>query len=74
MATERFYNQLDGAGAYTLDAITTAGNAYAAADTLVILGTDLGGSSPANDATITVTSVTAGNITGGLKSKLRSYI
>jgi hypothetical protein len=56
----------DGAGAYTLDAITTAGNAYAAADTLVILGTDLGGSSPANDATITVTSVTAGNITAAV--------
>jgi hypothetical protein len=56
----------DGAGAYTLDAITTAGNAYAAADTLVILGTDLGGLSPANDATITVTSVTAGNITAAV--------
>jgi hypothetical protein len=56
----------DGAGAYTLDAITAAGNAYAAADTLVILGTDLGGLSPANDATITVTSVTAGNITAAV--------
>jgi hypothetical protein len=56
----------DGAGGYTLDAITTAGNAYAAADTLVILGTDLGGSSPANDATITVTTVTSGNITAAI--------
>jgi hypothetical protein len=56
----------DGAGAYTLDAITAAGNAYAAADTLVILGTDLGGSSPANDATITVTTVTSGNITAAI--------
>jgi hypothetical protein len=56
----------DGAGNYTLDAVTTAGNAYAASDTLVILGTDLGGASPANDATITVTSVTAGNITAAV--------
>jgi hypothetical protein len=56
----------DGAGGYTLDAVTTAGNAYAASDTLTILGTDLGGSSPANDATITVTTVTAGNITAAV--------
>ena len=56
----------DGAGGYTLDAITTAGNAYAASDTLTILGTNLGGSSPANDATITVTTVTSGNITAAV--------
>jgi hypothetical protein len=56
----------DGAGAYTLDAITTAGNAYAVSDTLVILGTDLGGATPANDATITVTAVTSGNITAAV--------
>jgi hypothetical protein len=56
----------DGAGAYTLDAITAAGNAYAVSDTVVILGTDLGGSSPANDATITVTAVTSGNITAAV--------
>lgn len=56
----------DGAGGYTLDAVTVAGNAYAATDTLIILGTDLGGSSPANDATITVTTVTNGNITAAV--------
>lgn len=56
----------DGAGGYTLDAITTAGNAYAASDTLIILGTDLGGTSPANDATITVATVTSGNITAAV--------
>ena len=56
----------DGAGGYTLDAVTTAGNAYAASDTLTILGTNLGGSSPANDATITVTTVTSGNITAAV--------
>lgn len=56
----------DGAGGYTLDAITTAGNAYAVSDTLVILGTDLGGATPANDATITVTAVTSGNITAAV--------
>lgn len=56
----------DGAGGYTLDAVTAAGNAYAATDTLVILGTDLGGSSPANDATITVTTVTSGTITAAV--------
>ena len=56
----------DGAGGYTLDAITAAGNAYAVSDTLVILGTDLGGTSPANNATITVTAVTSGNITAAI--------
>ena len=56
----------DGAGGYTLDAITTTGNAYAVSDTLVILGTDLGGTSPANNATITVTAVTSGNITAAI--------
>lgn len=56
----------DGAGGYTLDAITTAGNAYAVSDTLVILGTDLGGTSPTNNATITVTAVTSGNITAAV--------
>ena len=56
----------DGAGNYTVDAITAAGNAYAAADTLVILGTDLGGTSPTNDLTLTVTTVTSGNITAAV--------
>jgi hypothetical protein len=56
----------DGAGNYTVDAITAAGNAYAVSDTLVILGTDLGGSSPANNLTLTITTVTSGNITAAV--------
>jgi hypothetical protein len=56
----------DGAGAYTLDAITNAGNAYAVSDTIVIAGADLGGSTPANNATITVTAVSSGTITAAV--------
>jgi hypothetical protein len=56
----------DGAGAYTLDAITNAGNAYAVSDTVVIAGADLGGSTPANNATITVTAVSSGTITAAV--------
>jgi hypothetical protein len=56
----------DGVGGYTLDAITTAGSAYAVSNTIVIAGTDLGGATPANDATITVTAVTSGNITAAV--------
>lgn len=39
--------------------LATPGDAYAVNDELVIIGTDLGGTSPANDITITVTAVTA---------------
>jgi len=56
----------DGAGAYTLNAITNAGNAYAVSDTVVISGADLGGSTPANDATITVATVSSGTITAAV--------
>ena len=56
----------DGAGAYTLDAITSAGNAYAVSDTIVIAGADLGGSTPSNNATITVTAVNSGTITAAV--------
>jgi hypothetical protein len=59
----------DGAGAYTLDAVTNAGNAYAVSDTIVIAGADLGGSTPANNATITVTAVNSGNITAAVLNK-----
>ncbi len=59
----------DGAGAYTLDAITSAGNAYAVSDTIVIAGASLGGSTPANNATITVTAVNSGNITAAVLNK-----
>jgi hypothetical protein len=54
--------------------VTTPGGGYAAADTVTILGTSLGGSTPANDATITIDSATpinsvasldAGSLVGG---------
>jgi hypothetical protein len=38
--------------------VTTPGNGYASADTITILGTSLDGTSPTNDATITVTAAT----------------
>lgn len=47
---------------YTAD-IVSAGSNYTVGDTIKILGTKLGGTSPANDATITVAQVTAGLIT-----------
>jgi len=56
----------NGAGAYTLNAITNAGNAYAVSDTIVIAGGSLGGSTPANNATITVTAVSSGTITAAV--------
>ena len=54
--------------------VTTPGGGYAAADTVTILGTSLGGSTPANDATITIDSATpidsvatlnSGSLSGG---------
>ena len=51
-------------GTYSVG-IASAGNDYGVDQTFVILGTDLFGTSPANDATITVTGVDAsGGITG----------
>jgi hypothetical protein len=54
--------------------VTTPGSGYAAADTVTIVGTSLGGSTPTNDATITIDSATpinsvasldAGTLVGG---------
>jgi len=42
--------------------VTSPGSGYAATNTMKILGTSLGGLSPANDLTITVASVTTGAI------------
>ncbi len=50
-------------GTYSV-AIDTAGSSYHVDQTFTIAGTELGGSSPANDATVTVTSVAAGAIDG----------
>jgi len=47
---------------YTATA-TTPGSGYAISDTLKILGTSVGGLSPVNDVTLTVTGVTTGGVT-----------
>lgn len=46
-------------GAYNVTAVNT-GTGYNIGDVLTIPGTDIGGTSPANDAVITVTAVTSG--------------
>jgi len=48
---------IDNSFTYVIDAISNDGIQYAAGDRIKILGTDLGGTTPANDATITVVSV-----------------
>jgi len=50
-------------GTYTLTSITAGGTGYAVNDQLKILGTDLGGATPANDLTIYVTAVSGGAVT-----------
>lgn len=55
----------DGAGNYTVDAITAIGINYAATDTITILGTQLGGATTANDLTITVASIGGDSGNGG---------
>jgi hypothetical protein len=58
------------ASSYALTAITIAGTGYAIGNTSKILGTSLGGATPANDLTLTVTAisgsggVTAATVTG----------
>ena len=51
----------DSSFSYVLDAIENDGIQYEVGDTIRILGTDLGGTSPANDAIITVDSVGSAN-------------
>lgn len=46
--------------------IDTAGTGYAVGDTLLILGTELGGSSPTNDLYLTVTTTGAGGAITGI--------
>ena len=48
---------------YQVD-ILTGGGGYAASETFVVAGNLLGGATPANDATITVDTVSSGSITG----------
>ena len=49
------------AGTYSV-AVTQAGSGYAVNDTITIKGSNIGGVDTTNDATITVTAVTGGNI------------
>ena len=42
--------------------VTTGGSSYVATETFTILGTALGGATPANDATITIDTVSAGAV------------
>ena len=52
------------AGSYTAVSVNaTGGTNYRVGNTITILGTDLGGASPANDAIVTVTGVNSGAIT-----------
>jgi hypothetical protein len=61
----------------TINFINVAGSDYAVGDTLLVVGTDLGGASPANDLTLTIVSIdpqpypgdaTPGVFTLGLRS------
>jgi hypothetical protein len=61
----------------TINYINSAGSDYAVGDTLLVVGTDLGGASPANDLVLTIVSVkpqsypgdaTPGVFTLGLRS------
>jgi len=53
----------DANDSYTIGEITTNGSGYAVGDTFTILGTSLGGLSPANDLTLTVATLTANPLT-----------
>ena len=44
--------------------VTTAGSGYAVGDTVKVVGSSLGGSSPANDLTLTITAIAQG-VEGG---------
>jgi len=48
---------VNGSGAYSLDSIAAIGTGYAVNDTVVIAGGNLGGSTSANNLTLTVTSL-----------------
>ncbi len=48
---------------YSISAISDGGTAFAENETIIVLGTSLGGSTPANDASVTVTTIDNGVIT-----------
>ena len=51
----------DSSGLYVIDRIANDGISYTVGDRIIISGTDLGGTTPTNDATITVNSVGSDN-------------
>ena len=53
-----------GDGTYGNTVVTGGGSGYVVGNKILVLGTDLGGATPANDGTITVTGIDAGAITG----------
>ena len=57
-ASAEFNILLNSNNTYTLSTVSSAGSNYAVNDTITLLGTSIGGTSPANDATVTVTVVT----------------
>ena len=55
-----------GGTTYTIDAVTQAGSGYVIGDTLLVTGDNLGGTTPTNDVSITVSTINgSGGITGG---------
>jgi hypothetical protein len=58
---------------YTITAIPDGGRQYDIGDKIKLLGTSLGGTSPANDAIVTVTAI-QGPIYGSLPSYTRSIL
>ena len=57
------FNITRSGSSYTTIEVQNGGSDYNIGNTIVVLGTDLGGASPANDATVTVDGVAAGVIT-----------
>jgi hypothetical protein len=53
------FDVTDATGVYDTVTVVTAGTGYQVGDTITILGTDLGGASPANDLVLTITGDTA---------------
>ena len=56
----RYDRNVPPANTYLLDSAWSGGNGYSEGDTFTILGTDLGGLTPDNDATLVITSVVSG--------------
>jgi hypothetical protein len=54
----------------TINLITNEGFAYAPGDTLLVVGTDLGGTSPANDLTLTIVSINPEPYGGDVKPEV----